>query len=153
MPQCPVLMQVTWRYEPATDGMPSDETTLKAMEQFESLLRCGVEESGVAAQTSCVTGDGRRTWDFYTADAKSFLLAVNLCLAGCPRFPVAIEARDDATWSVIGDLNRRIENARERAILTSQESNNGSIRVNDRFRVCFVWTRQGPKDVEIVDYH
>lgn len=28
-----------------------------------------------------------------------------------------------------------------------------SIRVNDRFRVCFVWTTEGPKDVEIVDYH
>ena len=28
-----------------------------------------------------------------------------------------------------------------------------SIRVNDQFRVCFVWTTDGPKDVEIVDYH
>ena len=28
-----------------------------------------------------------------------------------------------------------------------------SIRVNDQFRVCFVWAPQGPKNVEIVDYH
>ena len=28
-----------------------------------------------------------------------------------------------------------------------------SIRVNDQFRVCFVWTDSGPADVEIVDYH
>lgn len=28
-----------------------------------------------------------------------------------------------------------------------------SIRVNDQWRLCFVWTPQGPKDVEIVDYH
>jgi len=28
-----------------------------------------------------------------------------------------------------------------------------SIRINDQWRVCFVWTQQGPKDVEIVDYH
>ena len=28
-----------------------------------------------------------------------------------------------------------------------------SIRINDQFRVCFVWTPLGPKDVEIVDYH
>lgn len=28
-----------------------------------------------------------------------------------------------------------------------------SIRVNDQFRVCFVWTKEGPNDVEIVDYH
>ena len=28
-----------------------------------------------------------------------------------------------------------------------------SIRVNDQWRVCFVWTDAGPMDVEIVDYH
>ena len=28
-----------------------------------------------------------------------------------------------------------------------------SIRISDQFRVCFVWTVEGPKDVEIVDYH
>ena len=28
-----------------------------------------------------------------------------------------------------------------------------SIRVNQRWRVCFVWAESGPKDVEIVDYH
>jgi proteic killer suppression protein len=28
-----------------------------------------------------------------------------------------------------------------------------SIRVNDQWRVCFVWRDDGPHDVEIVDYH
>jgi Plasmid maintenance system killer protein len=28
-----------------------------------------------------------------------------------------------------------------------------SIRVNDQYRICFVWTEDGPADVEIVDYH
>ena len=28
-----------------------------------------------------------------------------------------------------------------------------SIRVNDRWRICFVWTTDGPQDVEFVDYH
>jgi toxin HigB-1 len=28
-----------------------------------------------------------------------------------------------------------------------------SIRVNDRYRVCFRWTAAGAEDVEIVDYH
>jgi proteic killer suppression protein len=28
-----------------------------------------------------------------------------------------------------------------------------SIRINDRFRVCFRWTSAGACDVEIVDYH
>ena len=28
-----------------------------------------------------------------------------------------------------------------------------SIRINDQWRICFVWTEQGPANVEIVDYH
>jgi proteic killer suppression protein len=28
-----------------------------------------------------------------------------------------------------------------------------SIRVNDKWRICFVWTDAGPVDVEICDYH
>ena len=28
-----------------------------------------------------------------------------------------------------------------------------SIRINDQWRVCFVWSAAGPLDVEIVDYH
>jgi proteic killer suppression protein len=28
-----------------------------------------------------------------------------------------------------------------------------SIRVNDQFRICFVWTKDGPVDVEFTDYH
>lgn len=28
-----------------------------------------------------------------------------------------------------------------------------SIRINDKWRVCFKWTAAGPADVEIVNYH
>lgn len=28
-----------------------------------------------------------------------------------------------------------------------------AIRVNDQYRLCFVWTPRGPADVELVDYH
>ena len=28
-----------------------------------------------------------------------------------------------------------------------------SIRINRQWRICFVWTNGGPKNVEIVDYH
>ncbi len=28
-----------------------------------------------------------------------------------------------------------------------------SIRINDQWRLCFVWTQEGPTGVEIVDYH
>ncbi len=28
-----------------------------------------------------------------------------------------------------------------------------SIRINQQWRICFVWTPAGPEEVEIVDYH
>lgn len=28
-----------------------------------------------------------------------------------------------------------------------------SIRINDQFRICFRWGREGPENVTIVDYH
>jgi proteic killer suppression protein len=28
-----------------------------------------------------------------------------------------------------------------------------SIRINDQFRICFIWTKDGPIDVEMTDYH
>ena len=28
-----------------------------------------------------------------------------------------------------------------------------SLRINEQFRICFVWTPEGPADVEIVDDH
>lgn len=28
-----------------------------------------------------------------------------------------------------------------------------SIRINDQYRVCFVWTDRGAEEVEITDYH
>ncbi len=28
-----------------------------------------------------------------------------------------------------------------------------SIRINDQWRICFKWTKSGPADVQIVDYH
>ena len=37
--------------------------------------------------------------------------------------------------------------------LGSDRKGQHSIRINDQYRVCFVWTKEGPKDVEIVDYH
>jgi proteic killer suppression protein len=37
--------------------------------------------------------------------------------------------------------------------LKADRAGQHSIRVNDRWRLCFVWTDRGPDRVEIVDYH
>lgn len=38
-------------------------------------------------------------------------------------------------------------------LLKGDRAGQHSIRVNDQFRLCFVWTAQGPENVELVDYH
>jgi len=37
--------------------------------------------------------------------------------------------------------------------LSGDRQGQWSIRINEQWRVCFVWSEHGPKDVEIVDYH
>jgi len=37
--------------------------------------------------------------------------------------------------------------------LKGDRSGQYSIRVNDQFRICFVWTPDGPEAVEFTDYH
>jgi proteic killer suppression protein len=52
---------------------------------------------------------------------------------------------------VLDDLKRSPGNRLE--ALRGDRAGQHSIRINDQFRVCFVSTLEGPKDVEIVDYH
>ena len=37
--------------------------------------------------------------------------------------------------------------------LVGDRAGQHSIRINDQYRICFVWTDTGPTDVEISDYH
>ena len=37
--------------------------------------------------------------------------------------------------------------------LSGDRKGQHSIRVNEQYRICFVWTDLGPDEVEIIDYH
>jgi len=37
--------------------------------------------------------------------------------------------------------------------LSGHRRGHHSIRINQRFRICFRWTDAGPLDVQIIDYH
>ena len=53
--------------------------------------------------------------------------------------------------SVLNDL--RIPPGNRLEALKGERSGQHSIRINDQWRICFVWSQGGPGDVEIVDYH
>jgi proteic killer suppression protein len=52
---------------------------------------------------------------------------------------------------ILSDLRVPLDNQLE--ALTGDRKGQHSIRINDQWRVCFVWTPEGPADVEVVDYH
>ena len=37
--------------------------------------------------------------------------------------------------------------------LTGHRKGEHSIRINDKYRICFKWRETGPYEVEIIDYH
>ena len=60
-----------------------------------------------------------------------------------------LQMLDDA--SELRDLTAPPANRLE--ALKGDRKGQHSIRINDQWRVCFVWTSAGPEQVEIVDYH
>jgi hypothetical protein len=56
-------------------------------------------------------------------------------------------------WSNDVDGRDRCMDGDKREALAGDRKGQHSIRINDKFRVCFVWTAEGPAEVEIVDYH
>jgi proteic killer suppression protein len=73
---------------------------------------------------------------------------------GCPAslWKVArrkLELLDSA--AKLDDL--RVPPANRLEALRRERAGQHSIRINDQYRVCFVWTELGPANVEIGDYH
>ena len=52
---------------------------------------------------------------------------------------------------VVEDL--RIPPGNRLEILSGDREGEFSIRINDQYRICFGWGRDGPINLEIVDYH
>lgn len=97
----PIQTIVSWDYAPEPNGMPQEAELLR-MNEFEELLIAGVTH--VAVLALCRTGNGLRDWWFYAVDAASFMQALNLALAGYPRFPISVSTCEDAAWDAIDEL-------------------------------------------------
>ncbi|MGC4125244.1 type II toxin-antitoxin system RelE/ParE family toxin [Enterobacter sp.] len=90
---------------------------------------------------------------------QSFACKDTQALFGGRRIPrwVRIES---AALRKLAILNRvtvleelRIPPGNRLEALARDRAGQHSIRVNDQWRICFTWTRNGPAGVEIVDYH
>lgn len=59
----------------------------------------------------------------------------------------------DLLDSVVSLNELRVPPGNRLAALAGDRQGQHSIRINDRYRICFVWTETGPDAVEIMDYH
>ncbi|MGB9591446.1 MAG: type II toxin-antitoxin system RelE/ParE family toxin [Candidatus Kryptoniota bacterium] len=72
----------------------------------------------------------------------------------CPNGIWKIAARKlDQLDSVSALAELRIPPNNRLEALSGDRKGQYSIRINDQYRICFVWTDKGPDQVEIVDYH
>lgn len=72
----------------------------------------------------------------------------------CPRGLWAVAARKlDQLDSVQGLDELRVPPGNRFERLSGDRAGQFSIRINDQYRICFVWMDSEPAEVEIVDYH
>ena len=64
----------------------------------------------------------------------------------------ALRKLEQLDWAgVLEDL--RVPPGNRLEALKGNRKGQYSIRINEQWRVCFVWTAEGPTSVEIIDYH
>ena len=64
----------------------------------------------------------------------------------------ALRKLEQLDWSsILEDL--RVPPGNRLEALRGARKGQFSIRINQQWQACFIWTADGPKDVEIVDYH
>ncbi len=89
--------------------------------------------------------------DFKCADTQQLF-----CTGRSRRFagikPVA-ERKLAQLEAAVGLASLRAPPGNRLEALKGSRAGQHSIRINDQWRLCFVWTEQGPSEVEIVDYH
>ena len=64
----------------------------------------------------------------------------------------ALRKLEQLDWSLILE-DLRVPPGNRLEVLRGARKGQFSIRINQQWRVCFIWTANGPKEVEIVDYH
>jgi proteic killer suppression protein len=72
----------------------------------------------------------------------------------CPASLWKVAARKlDQIDSVTALHDLKIPPGNKLESLSGNRKGTYSIRINDQYRICFIWTDSGPDQVEITDYH
>lgn len=96
-PKFSIRVEITWKYESDSSGMP-DEPTSKLMEEVQDALTEAFRKDPVAILTGIYTGDGERNWVFYTLSTHIFGRKLNETLAPFDLLPITVYTENDPDW-------------------------------------------------------
>lgn len=103
-PRFSVRVEVTWKYEGDSTGMP-DLQTAELMEKVQDALQKEFHKDPVAVLTGIFTGDNQRDWIFYTLSTHIFGRKLNETLADFPLLPLTIYTENDPDWEEYAEMS------------------------------------------------
>lgn len=103
-PKMSIRVEVTWPYgEGDGAGMP-DDATARMMDEAHGRLLGAFDRDPVAVMTGVITGDGERTWIFYTLSTHIFGRKLNEALAEMPVLPLTVYCENDPGWEQFDEM-------------------------------------------------
>lgn len=103
-------VEITWPYVRTANGMP-DEEEAKRMEEPQEALQKAMEKDKLSILTGVYTGDGARTWIFYTRNIPAFGERLNQALAPFEQLPITIYTEKDPDWNEYREMCSLCEDA------------------------------------------
>jgi hypothetical protein len=93
-----VLLQISWGYQPLTNGMPAEQELAKARELYSALDRI-IGTRGMYAMSR--TGDGGRTMYYYVEDVAAQREAIRRYFDAQAPLSIKVTARDEPGWDSV----------------------------------------------------
>ncbi|MGL4993117.1 MAG: DUF695 domain-containing protein [Bacteroidales bacterium] len=96
-------IEVTWKYEGDSQGMPTDSEA-ELMEEVQDLLQKTMEKDKLAIMSSVYTGDYSRIIVFYARTSRVFGERINEALSTYEQLPLSIYVELDEEWEEYSDM-------------------------------------------------
>lgn len=103
-PRFSIRIEVTWKYDGDSTGMP-DTATSQLMEEAQEALLNIFHKDPVAILTGIFTGDGQREWVFYSLSTHIFGKKLNEALAPFPMLPISVYCENDPGWQQYDEMS------------------------------------------------
>lgn len=106
-PRMSIRIEVTMVYHADSKGYPRENESAILEEVTDRLVEVFAKDP-VAVLTGIYTGDGERTWVFYTVSTHIFQRKFNEALVDLPTLPISIIAENDPEWLEYDEMRQML---------------------------------------------